>query len=675
MPTKVRKHKNILRRISDKIGQIAMHVYLRMLRAKTIYNTLNTEYVARVREYKVTRILPSSLIVLMLSFTMAPIYMSQLLNNDVIAYDGGQDISSVSYETLYEGELSQKIQCQQDPCELNSITVSFGTFQRRNHANYEFVVRKNEEEIRSQTFSALSLKDNQPHTFVFKPVFFEKGFDYTFAIRALNTFENDAIAIYYESATGNIIYQATARSPFYTLAIIATGIFLTIFCIINYLINSDKINNEIQYIGVMLMYIIPLVFIYPTNTIPDEFYHFGGAIRLAQYDWSKSIDYNATAQHTIYLPASGEYCLGTIHMPPQKHKIAECLAPDHDTTTMERFQHLFNTHSLIVYAPAALGIIIGDIISDSPAVIYYCGRLANLMAVVFIIIFALSLIKKHRIILLAVIMIPMFLQQACSYSYDGILNALCILLIAYSIRFLTTDAAVRKKDIVIIMLASALVGLIKPPYILVVAPLLFIKSKKISHHKTMKWLLLAAVFAIAVAAYTLDGLAITSSDSMLRDSGRGLSLGSLLYHPRFAIGLLSNTLWTQSALYITGMIGYFGWFFFSLDSIVVAAYIIFLVIVVSSCQENFTKTMRVCTLLISIVLSGSIFLAMYLAYTTEGAPIIEGVQGRYFLPVLPLIMLAMIPKRKKISLPIGTCYAFFNFIILCYIITLLVGFY
>lgn len=674
MPTKAKTNPGFFERTGAKLDRGVSWVGAKINRIRKIYHTINSRYVSKIRAHKLSRILPSSLVVLLLFLVLIPIYLVQLLSNEVLIYDSTKKEIVTAYQELTEGEVSGDIQCEMDLCELSSIEIFFGTFQRSNHSEYEFNVKQDGEVIRSQTFSATVLEDNKGHNFNFEPVLLEKGPRYTFTLRALDVPEDNAIAVYYNSATGNIVYQASGRSDYYLPVIIISAVFLVIFCFINFLINSGKIKTEFRYLAYTLLYILPLVFIYPVSTIPDENYHLGSALRLAQYDFNESFAHNMTAHHDIQLPANSYYLFGA-QKTPRWSEVLDCFRSDSDTVTAERPQRMMQTHGVIAYAPAALGIMLGDLISDSPMVIYYFGRLFNLIAVILVVVFALSLIKKHRMIFLAIILLPMFLQQAASYSYDGLLNACCILLIAYNIRFLTTDATIRKRDFVAIALSIFFIGLVKLPYLLIATPLLFIKSEKFGKYKAVKWLFLAGVFLVTVAAYAADHyLAVINTDGFpIEVSGRGLPLSSLNF--RTIIKMLIRTFWFQGSRYITGLIGFFGWFYFAFNPIIVTSYIIFFIVLTLSDSEKLSQAMRLITLLAIIALAGSVFLAMYLSYTTAGAPYIEGVQGRYFLPLVPLLMLIAMPKKQKLDLPSTTSYSFINLILLCFILTLLVGFY
>jgi uncharacterized membrane protein len=69
---------------------------------------------------------------------------------------------------------------------------------------------------------------------------------------------------------------------------------------------------------------------------------------------------------------------------------------------------------------------------------------------------------------------------------------------------------------------------------------------------------------------------------------------------------------------------------------------------------------------IFLLSAGFIFTALYLYWTPAGNPLVLGVQGRYFLPTAPLLLLLL--ANRKIALPGGTVWlnaAVFVYTLLC----------
>lgn len=105
-----------------------------------------------------------------------------------------------------------------------------------------------------------------------------------------------------------------------------------------------------------------------------------------------------------------------------------------------------------------------------------------------------------------------------------------------------------------------------------------------------------------------------------------------------------RTILNQTSFYIESMIASpLGWVDIELPEIIVFCFIIILLLSGLSDRKKyvFSKTEKRVCCLIAILISGLVLAAMLVAYTYIGSDIILGVQGRYFIPILPLMLYAM----------------------------------
>ena len=84
-----------------------------------------------------------------------------------------------------------------------------------------------------------------------------------------------------------------------------------------------------------------------------------------------------------------------------------------------------------------------------------------------------------------------------------------------------------------------------------------------------------------------------------------------------------------------------GWVEIQLPNIIVLGFAIVLIFsaIPNHRSPKITKRMMVTAGFIVVIVSGLVLAAMLISYTYVGADTILGVQGRYFLPVLPLVLL------------------------------------
>lgn len=126
------------------------------------------------------------------------------------------------------------------------------------------------------------------------------------------------------------------------------------------------------------------------------------------------------------------------------------------------------------------------------------------------------------------------------------------------------------------------------------------------------------------------------------------------------------------------LIGYFGWFNFRLNDIYVISYIFFFVYLLLKTEfikvkwyEKGLVFLGLCTGILGV------FLAMYVYWSGSELFYIDGVQGRYFLPVLlPVLLLFPTAKKKNgIEKVKENVFIYTNTILLEYIALLLLFYY
>ena len=144
----------------------------------------------------------------------------------------------------------------------------------------------------------------------------------------------------------------------------------------------------------------------------------------------------------------------------------------------------------------------------------------------------------------------------------------------------------------------------------------------------------------------------------------GYSFRVLLEQPFVAIKVILYTLVTRAAGYVYGMIGgNLGWLQYEVDAVLVLLLLAWTLLTglavrgpvagttdgqgryLPEAADHGGKVMPVKHRFVSLILClGTVIatlLIMLLSWTPLGSPVVEGVQGRYFLPILPLALVAV----------------------------------
>jgi uncharacterized membrane protein len=126
----------------------------------------------------------------------------------------------------------------------------------------------------------------------------------------------------------------------------------------------------------------------------------------------------------------------------------------------------------------------------------------------------------------------------------------------------------------------------------------------------------------------------------------------LISNPLNVLIILIKTTIERFPFYLQSLIGIFGWLEYGLDPISYLIYGMFFVYVIFwarhalPLQKNKTILLSI-TLIISYIF---ILLLAFIFNTTSGSLVAHGVQGRYFIPLLPFIILLIVQFTQKITL-------------------------
>ena len=352
--------------------------------------------------------------------------------------------------------------------------------------------------------------------------------------------------------------------------------------------------------------------------------------------------------------------------------------------------------TILRHFPQYIGMIIGELL-NLPIFIY--TTICELFALIFyIIICSIALrkipFKKH--IMMFIMLLPISMQQMASFSYDCILNAFCFLFISYILELRYTKEKISLKDIFLLLLILMIVAICKLPYIMIgglffILPLnkLSVGSitvgnmmKKISSHKK-----------IYIPLLTLLGFSIILGVFYLFSQ---IDIGRLLIasveNPYQTLALYNRTIRCLFDVYLEQLVGCLGWFDTHLPKlfIVYVYFVGFVLFFYDSDPENSSKyklNLKERIIFYSIFLSifYMIFLSMisWTLYSSgvkdiellgindyknyiKSISFIGGIQGRYFISILPLVLIPSFIKKSKLTFNINL------FLLIYYIVMFIV---
>lgn len=394
-----------------------------------------------------------------------------------------------------------------------------------------------------------------------------------------------------------------------------------------------------------------LCLVTPPLQVPDEFAHFARAYQFAQGGlFSEHKPELGTGLNTV----GGQLPLSMIELDttyaPFSSETSVPLKPDHlfeslrepldkDNTTFAPIS-AFN-YSPVPYIGSIIACFIGQATNMSPLLMMYLGRIFNLFIALTLIYFAIKLTPRFKWILLLLALMPMTIFQLASLSADSIGIGVAFLAIAviFSYAFSTKVMVIENKHILIMIVLFAVMALWKQAYAPFALLYFLIPMSKVGSRQ--KYFRLGALVLIcSVLPMLLWSLANASIISAATTPVNQFS--SILTNPLGFAKMFFLTYYSQSGLnFFLQTFGVLGWLNIPV-SFLFHTLPYFVVIVLAVLHESkrivFSLSNKLVLALVSTGVIGLISLSLYLIWTPPENTIIDGIQGRYFIPIIPLII-------------------------------------
>jgi uncharacterized membrane protein len=330
----------------------------------------------------------------------------------------------------------------------------------------------------------------------------------------------------------------------------------------------------------------------------------------------------------------------------------------------------FNLAS-IGYIPNAIGLWLGRLLHLNCIGIYFLGKLFNLLFYSLIMTCAIRNLRYGKLLLSAIGLMPTILLLSVNFTYDP--WCLCFFSYAFSryIGNIQKDRTFTTKEVLLIgvtFLFGALVRAIYFPLALIF--LLSPENYKDKNKGIMKMkaagILLLILLLISLGMNIVLNPSITT-DTRGGDVNSGAQMAFILHHPISyliifgkcmlnLVGLNNASYFNSAPMLIPATIQYNTDIVLRGDIVIseIVFFVIFIMAIVDGGEEcrAYTRIRHRLLVLFSLILaSGAVCSSMYLAITAVGSARIEGVQPRYFFPMLfPLLAITCrIPVRNEIS--------------------------
>lgn len=424
-----------------------------------------------------------------------------------------------------------------------------------------------------------------------------------------------------------------------------------------------KFNVSPQYIFLFLgiIYGIAFLFLIPPFQVPDEYEHYYKA-----YDVSEGniISDKLGNKAGIYVPKSVKIATDITYQKwmfyiknGKKIDLKNLLnlpLKNDEKIFIDISKYAVVTYSPITYIAPALAMVAGKSINLSPLALMYLGRFANLMLYILLVFFTIKITPVFKWGFLVIALMPMTLFQAASISADSFTIGLSFLTIAIFLKFALDENKhkINLNDILMLFLIFLMLGLAKVPYFLLISLFLMIPVYKFGNKKNMIFIM-ATIFLFTLSVIGIWNFLVKGL-YMPMDFGISIKdqLFYILYHPFGFIEAIKNTFIEYTASFPILNVGNWAFGNSLLPKWIYSSYLV-VIIGISLFEKNRLKInfkQRFVMLGTFILLLGSIVTLEYLTWTEVGLNIIRGLQGRYFIPILPLLFLFFVNRRLRMNI-------------------------
>lgn len=320
------------------------------------------------------------------------------------------------------------------------------------------------------------------------------------------------------------------------------------------------------------------------------------------------------------------------------------------------------TYSPLPYLASSFGMFVGKCFSSSVLVLLYLGRFMNLILWCFLIYLSIKITPVNKWVFLLLALMPMTVYQAASLSADSLTIGLCFLIISIFFRFsLDSASEINNKIIFTIFLLSLFISLSKPIYMLIIFLFFMIPVNKFKSwkQKFSVFVVISSPIFIMVLAWNLLFKGMIMPPLGVSTSAQ---ISYILSNPLSLFAVFGNTLFNSSVDIISMFVGQVAFLNGILPSWLIYGYLLILILValLENKEVEIRLNQKIVPLFVFLSSSLLIFIVEYITFTPVGQNFIEGIHGRYFIPVAPLLFILFYNKR------FNTEFKYLNLIIIIF---------
>ncbi|MEU8895044.1 DUF2142 domain-containing protein [Nocardia sp. NPDC048505] len=322
-------------------------------------------------------------------------------------------------------------------------------------------------------------------------------------------------------------------------------------------------------------------------------------------------------------------------------------------------------YSPVPYLPAALGIRVAELLDLNVGGMIMATRLAGLAVYLALVGFGLWALRARRVqwLVLAVALLPIAVFQAGTVTADTMTNALAIMVSALLVKALFLGDRLGRAETAALLAAAILLPLSKPTYVLLALLLVLIPVRRFAFgsEEPKRWqrivpIAFAGVGAICFAIWTkiagptTEGMGLMRPEHQWKSVRPGDQLSGILGDPIGFVDVFGDSIAYRDQRWFIQFFGELGFAYIDVPALSIVACLLAFAVALGI-ADRMTASDRWRTWVVALTVAASvamIYVTLYMSFTPVDYYIIDGVQGRYFVPLAIVafgVLLRWMPLR------------------------------
>ncbi|MBT3668986.1 MAG: DUF2142 domain-containing protein [Chloroflexi bacterium] len=306
--------------------------------------------------------------------------------------------------------------------------------------------------------------------------------------------------------------------------------------------------------------------------------------------------------------------------------------------------------------------LLGTLFDTPVLIIYFSLRISYLLVYAFLTFLAIKTIPFGKWLLTLLVLSPMAITQASIISPDAITHGMSFLFLAWVLKLSREgEERLNKKGIIILITLIVLLFTLKINSSALILLVFLIPPSKFGSMRNYFFAILGIVLIFIVVV--LGWSYLTSSELTTSGNDAGIVLDQaefIIRHPGEYTKIMVDNFSQRFEQYYKEWVGVFGYWYWVMPPVVYILFFVLLVLAIAADVPDESIGVRERIILATTFVAGYVLTVtlLYLKDNSLGTQSIGGVQGRYFIPMMPLLLLALSSKKfisinnfKRIFIP------------------------